>query len=90
MRKSIRRRIAGIINLIIISPILPLVVIVIVCEAIARGINWCMDGRWLTLKLGAITERVEVWFGVDADTDYKEWQERMRKQRILSTKKTIV
>lgn len=86
MRKSIRRRISGAIGLLILSPLLPFALLSECLRLTASAIDWLFDGRWLARKLRNATDKVEVWFGVDAETDYREWRERRGQLKILTEK----
>lgn len=83
-----KRRLVAILCLFILLPVLPFTGLVYLLEgiawifqALADGINWLFENRWLLKFLVLRTEKIEKYFGVDAETERSERVKRIRAAR---------
>jgi hypothetical protein len=72
-----KRRFASLLCIVIMAPILPLYLLRATAQGIVDVLDWATVGRSWCKPLLAACEAVERRFGVDADTEYREWRERM-------------
>jgi hypothetical protein len=72
-----KRRFASLLCIIVLGPILPLYFLRTLAQGIVDGLDWMTEGRSWCRPFLAGCEAIERRFGVDADTKYREWRERM-------------
>lgn len=89
MKFSTRKRIAAALCMLVMMPLLPFALLALALKSAGEFIEWCFDGKLLSRLAFRACERIEVAFGVDADTEYRLWKERVNKQRVLSEKKSV-
>lgn len=74
-----KRRAASLLCVLILGPILPLYLLRAIAQGVVDMLDWATEGRAWCRPFLLACERVERAFGVDADTEYREWQQRRRK-----------
>ena len=81
-----KRKAASALCLLVLAPILPLWFLRALAQATVDGLDWLTEGRAWCKPFLSCCDRIETAFGVDADSEYREWQARMRESPITSKK----
>ena len=72
-----KRKTAAAICAVILLPLVIAVLLQSAFVAVAGFVEWCCEDRRWSLWLVRQAERVQQYFGVDAETEHEEWRERM-------------
>lgn len=71
-------RLVSALCMLVLLPILPLYLLRASAQALVIFLDWAVEGRAWSQPFVRASERIELYFRVDSDTEYAAWQQRMR------------